>query len=165
MTNPLLTFKGRPAPLWCWLLLGWLLAFTASRLIASAPLEDALAERPPLDPVSPTLMESTRPRAQVVPLARWPAFDPEWTFEAMSPRQMRALPEIGPKRAVQIAETRWQQGLTAAPRAFNAPDTAQLDLTSVPGIGPQTERVARKAALSRRLRAPRDPIPPPPHLP
>lgn len=153
----MLTFKGRPAPLWCWLLLGWLLAFTASRLTA-LPNSVGPESAPDFPPLAP-LAKSSRLQTNGLSHVPWPAFDPDWSFEAMSPRQLRALPEIGPKRAVQIAETRWEQGLTAAPRALDAPERPKLDLESVPGIGPQTERLARKAALSKRRRAPRNPIP------
>lgn len=68
--------------------------------------------------------------------------------DAMCARDLRRLPRIGPARAIAIVRTRFEDGLTGGPEAWNA----------IPGIGPETVRAVRvelEREEARRLSSPR----------
>ena len=60
----------------------------------------------------------------------------------MGPRQLRALPDIGRKRALDIAVERWRRGATRGV----SDGLGEFDLTVVPGIGAATAEAARTGA-------------------
>jgi hypothetical protein len=100
-------------PTWIYVLAGWLLASTELAGAERALDERAIRERAPFGALDP------------------PATDPD----RMSPRELRALPAIGPARALAIARARWESGLGGGPEAWEA----------IPGIGPETVRSIREA--------------------
>lgn len=133
---------GRRAPLWCWLVLGWALAWGAERFWQT---------------LAPPLVATS---ADVAP--GWPAFDPAWDLDVMGPRQLRALPEIGQTRALGLARERWRGGETDAPD--EADGVARFDPEVVPGIGLATQRtVVRAAGVRDPFVSPLD-LPPAPWL-
>ena len=103
-------------PAWAWLLAG---------LLAALALRAARPARPP--PVPPAAR------------ARWaPEDDPA----RMAPRELRALPGLGERRATAAAEARWRHDPAGPPLLW----------TDVPGLGEATaERV--EAWLAERGRA------------
>lgn len=63
--------------------------------------------------------------------------------DAFAARELRALPGIGPTRALAVARARWE-GLRGGPSAW----------TSVPGIGDSTVRAASSALSSAAMERP-----------
>ena len=125
------------APLWGWVLVGWLAAGTA---VAWALRE----ETPPAE---------ARTAAEQGEL--------EWDLETMNPRELRTLPDIGTKRAVEIADQRWSKKLDD-PKT----EAVETDIRAIPGIGPKTDHSVRRFIHRRMgperlyppgLRAPRVP--------
>ena len=102
---------GSAAPLWGWVLVGWLCASTLAAWVIGAGGEPPDAEALVSD------------------------YPPPETLADSSARELRSLPDIGPKLAVQIVEQRWEGKL-------DDPDTeaVEVDLEAVPGIGPKTHR-------------------------
>lgn len=90
-----------PWPLWRLALLGWL---AAAALVARLP-----------DPTGSRLGAEAAARA------------PVWDLGRLSARELRALPAVGPARAVDWVEARW-----------HAPPDRLPALVEVPGIGPAT---------------------------
>lgn len=132
------------SPLWRWVALGW--------LVTAAVLAWSFRSYP-----NPIELEGEVERHR-----------PEWELEELSPRELRSLPSIGPARAADLVEARW-----------NSPPGEPLVLEQVPGIGPATSAVvhrslelrrgASRAHLEPRIRLdrfpPSRPAAPPPRLP
>lgn len=119
--------SGGRLPLWVWGLMGWLLAGV---IYAWSRAEDE----------APRVVDE----GQI-----------EWELETMNPRELRVLPQIGHKRAVQIADQRWDQELGPPP---------DVDIQRVRGIGPKTSG-AVGAFLLNRQRAIGPSMVPPPSIP
>lgn len=113
------------APLWGWVLVGWLAAggvvAWAARSSGPAPEAQAAAQ----------------------------AAEMNWDLETMSPRELRTLPDIGTKRAVEIADQRWEGKLDEP--AAEATRGTGINLQRVPGIGPRTDRSVRRFIRQRRM--------------
>lgn len=138
-TTPAFGFHGHAAPLWCWVVLGWTLVWAGARWW-EARSGDAV--------VGPAAL--VLPEGVVAPASGarrpWPAHDVDWDLDVMGPRQLRALPEVGRKRALDIAVERWRQGATRAV----GEGRGAFDLTVVPGIGAATAAAARAGATRFR---------------
>jgi hypothetical protein len=67
----------------------------------------------------------------------------------MNPRELRTLPSIGAKRAVEIADARWEKKLDD-PGA----EACEVNLQAVPGIGPKTDHSVRRFIQQRHLMRP-----------
>ena len=104
-------------PLWCLVLVGWVLTRWAGERLAAGPAETvARAERD-----SDATAGSTQ---RALP-------DPEQA----SARELRQLPGIGETRALEIVRDRWER------RASDAP----LEWSKIRGVGPLTEKRIREA--------------------
>ncbi len=103
-------------------------AVVAGLLLGSLALVDADARAP----------SATQDR---VPDRGSPAADPD----ALGPRALRALPGLGPARSLAIARSRWEEGWTGGPDAWDR----------VPGIGEATVRGVRAALRAPFVEAPR----------
>ena len=98
-------------PLWGWVLVGWLVSGTLGVWVLGVP------DLPPEVEALATDQEL-------------PADLSDW-----SPRELRCLPDIGPRLAVEIAERRWAGELDDP-----ATETIEVNLEAVPGIGPKTSK-------------------------
>lgn len=118
--------RGEPA--WLLALAGWMLARALVALAiprGATELEAFPGERaPPLPP----LVDALRSGKNAIELSRSP------------PRELRRLPGIGRRRAVDLAQARFERG-----------DGEPLDLQAIPGIGPKIEaRVRERLARDAR---------------
>ena len=111
-------------PLWAWVLVGWMAAGAATAVWQRGGLERAVGD---VDAV----VESV---------------DIDWDLDSMSARELRALPGIGQKRAVDLVEARWQHD----------PAKGDFDIESVDGIGQKTAESVQQFVGERRM------TPPPP---
>jgi len=116
--------SGR-TPLWGWILFGWLVAGTAVAWGVSS------------DEPSPA-QEAAAAEAEI-----------DWDLETMSPRELRTLPDVGTKRAVEIVDQRWQGKLDDP-----ATKAVEVNLEAVPGIGPKTDHSVRRFIQQRRMNRP-----------
>lgn len=114
-------------PLWAWVLVGWLAAGAGTAIWQRGDLERAVGD---VDAV----VESV---------------DIDWDLDVMSARELRALPGIGKKRAVDLVEARWQHD----------PGEGDFDIESVDGIGQKTASAVHQFVRKRRSSSP---LPPPP---
>lgn len=105
-------------PLWAWVLVGWMAASAGTAIWQRGSLERAIGD----------------PKALVESVAI------DWDLDAMSARELQALPGIGEKRAVDVVEARWQHD----------PADGDFDLESVRGIGEKTAAAARIFVGERR---------------
>lgn len=99
----------------------------------------AAAGRPPVEPA-----------VALAPGPRPVRLDPD----ALSARELRALPGIGPARAVAVVRARWE-GLRGGPAAWRA----------LPGIGDATAGAAQAALSSAAMEPPSQPAYTRPEIP
>lgn len=111
-------------PLWAWVLVGWMAAGAGTALWQRGSLERTVGD----------------PQAVVE------SVDMDWDLDTMSARELQALPGIGKKRAVDLAEARWQHD----------PADGDFDMQSVEGIGEKTAAAAHTFVSERRA----TPLPP-----
>lgn len=112
-------------PLWGWVLIGWLAAGTAVAWgLWSAEPDGAVA--------------AAATRAEI-----------DWDLKTMGPRELRTLPDVGAKRAVEIADQRWEGKLDDP-----ATKPVEVQLERVSGIGPRTSHSVRRFIDQRRAMRP-----------
>jgi len=112
-TEPERDRPRRAEPLWAWAVVGWLAVQTVlARLDVLAP--------------GPAARDVAAPSASLA---------------EMAPRDLRRLPGIGERRAVDVARARWEFDGGSGP--VPAPQRDPLRLHDVRGIGPVTAERAR----------------------
>lgn len=111
------------APFWAWALVGWLALGALAKFWERGSLGRAVGN-------SQEIVEAN---------------GVDWDLNTMSQRELRTVPSIGPKRAVDLVEQRW----TRAPPGAG-PTGATFDPRSIPGIGERTARGAEHFIKGRQ---------------
>ena len=111
--------KERGAPIWAWVLVGWMAAGTAAAFWHRGTLERSVGDRVELEQ----------------------SHEIDWDLEQMSPREMRTLPGIGNKRALDIADAMWER----------PEEDGAFDMKTVPGIGEKTASTVASFLIEQKV--------------